>query len=296
MFEKIGNSWKLAKECWRVLMLDKEMLMFPLLSTFTTIVVLSILAYPMWALGFFEQPEVIHIDVNQLLDASTIITWILLMVVPTYICYVILTFFNSGLITCAFIRLCGDDPVLTDGFHVAWKRLPNILTWSILAASVGLLLRLFKGRNNILRSLIGGTLELGWRVASFFAIPIIVAEEKGAIDALKRSGKLIKKNWGEALTLEVGLSVLAYPVIAPVFVVIGLCAYTLQTMPMFNTIIIALCLIYVFIVSLVFSTLDAIAKAALYMVATGDQMPENFNNELLETVFKRKSVETPAWA
>lgn len=296
MFEKLKNSWELAKECWRVLMLDKEMLAFPLLSTLTTIIVLSILAYPIWALGYFEQAETIHIDMTNLFSASVILSWLLVTIVPTYICYVIFTFFNSGLITCAFIRLCGDDPVLADGFHVAWKRLPKILTWSILAASVGLLLRLFKGRNNMLRSLIGGTLELGWRVASFFAIPVIVAEEKGAVDALKRSGNLIKKNWGEALTLEVGLSVLAYPVMAPIFIIVGLCAYSWQAMPLLSAVIIVMCLIYTFIVSLVFSTLDAIAKAALYMVATGDQMPENFNNELLETIFKRKNSETLALA
>ena len=296
MFEKIENSWKLAKECWRILMLDKEMLMFPVLSTLTTIVVFALIAYPIWASGYFVQPEVVHIDTNQIFSLSVFLKYALLTIVPTYIIYVIITFFNSGLITCAFIRLCGDDPILADGFHVAWKRLPQILTWSILAGSIGLLLRLIKGKNNILQSMLSGLLGLGWRIASFFAIPVIVAEEKGAIDALKRSGELIKKNWGEALTLEVGLSVLGIPAAIPTLLMIGLAAYTSSFSPALSMTLIVLAVVYTFIVSLVFSTLDAIAKAALYMFASGDQMPENFNNEILETVFKRKNVETPAWA
>ena len=296
MFEKIDNSWKLAKECWRVLMLDKEMLMFPVFSTITTALVFALIAYPLWASGYFEQPEVVHIDPGQIFSLSIILKYALFTIVPTYIVYVIITFFNSGLITCAFIRLCGDDPILADGFHVAWRRLPQILTWSILAASVGLLLRMIKGKNNILRSLLSGVLGLGWRIASFFAIPVIVAEEKGAIDALKRSGELIKKNWGEALTMEVGLSVLGIPAALPTIVMIGIAAYTSSFSPALSLTFITFAVIYTFLVSLVFSTLDAIAKAALYMFASGDQMPENFSNEILETMFKRKNAGTPAWA
>ncbi len=198
--------------------------------------------------------------------------------------------------TCAFIRLCGDDPVLADGFHIAWKRLPQIFTWSMLAATVGLLLRMVKGRNNFLGSLLSGVLGLGWRVASFFAIPVIVAEEKGAIDALKRSGQLVKKNWGEALTLEVDLSVLGYPAAIPTLAMIILAVYTAEFSPALSMVFIIIAVIYTFIISLVFSTLDAIAKAALYMFASGDQMPENFNNEILETMFKRGNEANPAFA
>ena len=296
MFEKLENSWKLAKECWRVLMLDKEMLMFPVFSIITTLVVTALVVYPLWMMGFFEPKETVHIDVNKVFDITIIIKYALLSIVPTYIGYVILTFFNSGLITCAFIRLCGDNPVLVDGFRIAFNRLPQILTWSALAATIGLLLRMIKGRNNLIGSMISGMLGFGWRIASFFAIPVIVAEEKGAIDALKRSGQLIKKNWGEAITLEVGLSVLAIPATLPFFLMVGLAASTWAISPVIGASLIAIGIVYLFLVSLVFSTLDAIAKAALYMFASGDQMPQGFNNEILESIFKRNGVGSPALA
>lgn len=296
MFEKIENSWKLAKECWRVLMLDKEMLAFPALSTLTTIVVMGLIAYPLWAAGFFDYAPATNAEEVKIFHLSMYLKYAILTIIPSYVIYLIMTFYNAGLVTCAFIRLCGDDPILADGFHIAWKRLPQIFTWSLLGATVGLLLRMIKGENNLIRNLFSGALGLGWRVASFFTIPVIVAEEKGAIDALKRSGQLVKKNWGEALTLEVGLSVLAYPVMLPVFGMIGVSYYVWDISPALGVSLLILAALYTFITSLVFSTLDAIAKAALYMFASGDQMPENFNNEILQTMFKRENTASPSFA
>ena len=296
MFEKLENSWKLAKECWRVLMLDKEMMMFPIFSTITTILIVALIAYPLWVLGFFEPTQTNEINVNQLLAAPTLLKYALLTIIPTYLGYVILTFFNSGLITCALIRLCGDDPVLADGFRIAFKRLPQILTWSGIAATVGLLLRTIKERNGMFGKLFSGMLGFGWRIASFFAIPVIVAEEKGAIDALKRSGELIKKNWGEAITLEVGLSVLAIPASIPFFLMAVLAGSIWTAAPMLAISLLLIGIAYLFFVSLVFSTLDAIAKAALYMFASGGEMPQGFNNEILETIFKRNTPGAPALA
>lgn len=296
MFEKIENSWKLAKECWRVLMLDKEMLAFPALSTFTVIVVMGIIAYPLWVAGFFDHAPATNVEEVKIFHLSMLIKYAALTIIPSYIIYLIMTFYNAGLITCAFIRLCGDDPILADGFHIAWRRLPQIFTWSILGATVGLLLRMIKGENSLIRNLFSGALGLGWRVASFFTIPVIVAEEKGAIDALKRSGQLVKKNWGEALTFEVGLSVLAYPVMLPVIGMFSISFYVWNISPVLGGSILILAGVYTFITSLIFSTLDAIAKAALYMFASGDQMPENFNSEILQTMFKRENTAAPNFA
>jgi hypothetical protein len=206
-----------------------------------------------------------------------------------------MTFFNSGLITCAFIRLSGGDPILRDGFQIALSRLPQILAWSVIAASVGLLLRMIKGKNNFLRSLLGGLLDLGWRVASFVVIPVIIAEGKGAIDSLKRSGHLMKKNWGEALTLEIGLSVLVLPAMVPVFLLFGLSSYVGPIMPMASIFLSVIAALLIFLTLTVISTLDAIAKAALYMVSSGNKKLVNFNEEILETMVKQKQTETHAW-
>ena len=301
MFEKIENSWKLAKGCWRVLMLDKEMLAFPFMAFISSVLVLGTLAYPFWASQFTGvsgtvpsvAPEVLPLAID---GSSMMLGWLLLTIVPTYICYFIMVFFNAGLTTCAFIRLCDGDPVLKDGFAMAWERLPKLFAYSVMAATIGLLLRMVKGRNNLLRSLLGATLDLGWRVASFFTVPTIIAEDKGAIDALKRSGQLVKRNWGEALTLEIGFSVLAYPAMVPFFVLVGFSYSIGQSLPIISAVLVTIAFVYMFIISLVFSTLDAIAKAALYMYAKGEETPEGFEPTLLDSIFKQTNDGKPSLA
>ncbi|MDZ7823742.1 MAG: hypothetical protein U5K75_06650 [Ahrensia sp.] len=117
MFNRIINSWNLAKECWRVLTLDKEMLLFPILSAVTTIFALMLVSISLREAGVFEYFTA-HIsnssnpDLNNLTNGSSLIMMLVMMlaitIVLTLITYTILTFFNTGLITCAFIRLCGE--------------------------------------------------------------------------------------------------------------------------------------------------------------------------------------------
>ena len=40
-------------------------------------------------------------------------------------------FFNTGIITCAVIRMRGGDPTLMDGFRVAFARVPVLLGWAL---------------------------------------------------------------------------------------------------------------------------------------------------------------------
>jgi len=296
MFEKLENSWKLAKQCWRVLLLDKEMLMFPLLSMVTSVIALLVVAYPLWQLGYLEFSEPIEVNLSQGALTWGFVKILIITFIFSYVGYLIMTFFNAGLITCAFIRLCGDNPVLSDGLRVACKRLPQILAWSVIAATIGLLLRMIKGKNSTGRSILSGFLGFGWRIATFFVVPVIVAEEKGAIDATKRSASLVKKNWGEAISLEMGFSMLAGIVMIAPAGLIGLSTMVSATSPMLAFLLIGIAAIAAFLISLLFSTLDAIAKAALYMYASGDQMPEGFEREVLENTFKQTNAGKPVSA
>lgn len=54
MFERISNGWELAKESWNVLKLDKELLLFPLLSGIACLLVLASFAVPLWNSPYAE--------------------------------------------------------------------------------------------------------------------------------------------------------------------------------------------------------------------------------------------------
>lgn len=81
-----------------------------------------------------------------------------------------------------------------------------ILVWVALTTTVGLALRALEERFGALGKLLGFVIGLGWAAASFFAISVIVAEGLGPIDAVKRSGEVIRQTWGTSLrtTLRFG--------------------------------------------------------------------------------------------
>ena len=134
----------------------------------------------------------------------------------------------------------------------------------------------------MLRNLIGSTLEYAWKVASFFAISVIVAEEKGARDAIKQSISLVKKNWGEAATLQAGASILTIPVIATIPVAIGFTAKIES--PELSVALVIASIVFCLIAMTFIKTLESITKAALYMYAVGQVMPKHFDRTVLALV------------
>ena len=53
MFERFQRSWDLAAECWRLLMEDKSLLVFPLLSSIAMVLIIGSFMVPLLpALGF----------------------------------------------------------------------------------------------------------------------------------------------------------------------------------------------------------------------------------------------------
>src|SRR5207302_875354 len=88
----------------------------------------------------------------------------------------VIILFHSALMACANIRLSGGDPALGDGFRFAWENVERILLWSLIAATVGILLRMLE-QSRVLRWVVGRVLELGWSLATFFIIPVIIFED-----------------------------------------------------------------------------------------------------------------------
>ena len=54
MFQRIANGWELARQSWEVLKLDKELLLFPLMSGIACLIVLASFAIPLWSTQFID--------------------------------------------------------------------------------------------------------------------------------------------------------------------------------------------------------------------------------------------------
>ena len=100
--------------------LDKELLVFPLISGIACVLVMASFAVPLWATGYVD--TVMNGEENGVSQLHQIIGYVVLFAYY-FVNYFVIIFFNSALIACAIIRFKGGDPNLMDGFSAACSRL-----------------------------------------------------------------------------------------------------------------------------------------------------------------------------
>ncbi|MFT3805771.1 DUF6159 family protein [Arenimonas sp.] len=276
MFEKFSRSWSLVKASAAVLRSDKELMLFPVISTFCTLLVLATFAVPAFALQLFARDVgVLHAVFGFLF----------------YFCqYAVIIFFNCALVGAAMIRLEGGDPTLSDGIAIAKSRIGSILGYAAIAATVGMLLQALKNKdNNFIVRLIGSGLGVAWTLATFLVVPVLVSQNIGPIDALKRSLELLKRTWGENAIGNVGIGA-AFGLITVAVILVGAALTFGAAMIAWQLAVVVgvLCLILVLLLGVYQSALSGIYSAALYRYATDGHAPAGFEGMGLQTAFAAK--------
>ena len=277
MFEKFSRSWELVKASAGVLRSDKELMLFPLISGAATLVVMATFLIPVFALRIFEQG----------VGVGGVVLGFLF-----YFCqYSVIIFFNCALVGAAMIRLDGGDPSLRDGFDAAKSRLPSILGYAAIAATVGVILQGLKNKdNNFIVRLIGSGLGAAWTLATFLVVPVLVSRDIGPIDALKESVTLLRRTWGENAIGNVGIGA-AFGLITFLFLLVGagltFAAYQVS-LPLAIGIGV-LFLIGVLLLGIYQAALSGVYSAALYRYAVSHEAPAAFRGAMLEDAFRNKA-------
>ncbi|MFC3551302.1 DUF6159 family protein [Lysobacter cavernae] len=275
MFEKFSRSWELVKASAAVLRSDKELMLFPMISAAATLMVLATFLVPMIGWRVFQHGFGVSAAV-----------WTFLF----YFCqYTVILFFNSALVGAAMIRLEGGDPSLADGLNAAKARLPAILGYAAIAATVGLVLKRMKDDSHFLVRLLGGGLGAAWTLATFLVVPVLVSQDIGPVDALKKSAGLLKRTWGENAIGNIGIGA-AFGLIMFAVIVVGvLLAYAAAQLSMALAVVIAvLFVIAALLLGVYQSALSGIYSAALYRYATHGEAPPAFQGLHLESAFQPK--------
>jgi len=261
---RIGRGWKLAKMSLRVIRKDKEILIFPLLSGLTTLLILAsffVGAFFTW--GF-----------DGLTSSANQWVFYVFFAVFYFVTFFISIFFNAAVIGCATIRLNGGDPTVADGFRIAGQNIKQIILWAIFAATVGLILRAIQERVGFIGKMLVGALGAAFTIATYFVIPVFIYEKLGPWASLKRSVSILKNTWGEALVGNLGLGA--------IFVLLGLAGLIpiiigLLIMTVWSIVIgIVIAIVYWLVLGLVASAAQSVLVAALYRYATTGKVSEEF--------------------
>ena len=276
MFERFSRSWALAKASAGVLRSDKELLLFPVISSIAVLLVVATFAIPVIGLRVFENGEMGPLG--------------FVLGFVFYVCqYFVIFFFNTALVGAAMIRLQGGDPTVADGLNIAKSKIVPILGYAAIAATVGIILKAIEERAGFVGRIIIGLLGTAWTIATAMVVPVLVAQDVGPIDAVKESISLLKKTWGENIIGNAGIG-LAFGLVSflviIVGVVLGVAAFSIE--PWLGLTVAVLAVIALLIVGVLQAALSGIYSAALYRYAMDGQAPAGFEGGALQLAFKPK--------
>ena len=283
MFARLSNSWGLVKASWAVLRADKELIVFPLVSAGVSFIVLLSFAVPMLLSGMFEAMFANEVAAARIVGYAVAFVFYLVQ-------YFVIIFFNTALIGAAMIRLDGGDPTVRDGLRIAWEHVGVIFGYAMISATVGLILR-WLARRGVIGRLVSSLIGLAWGLATFLVIPILVVEDVGPVEGVKRSAKMLRETWGEQIAgnFSIGLVfglLIFLTVLAGTVVTIGLAILTESIVLMVLSASLFIGVTAVLI--LISSTLSGIYSAAVYRFAAGKKSDQFFSEGLVESAFRLK--------
>jgi hypothetical protein len=274
---KITRTWSLMAECWQVLKQDKSLLFFPFISGICCLLLLASFAVPLFVTGAWEPPAHDAAPQHQALYYGTLFVF--------YVCnYFIVVFFNAAIVACAATRMGGGEPTIGDGLRAAASRLPVIAGWAVVSATVGLVLRVIEDRSDKIGQIVAGLLGMAWTVVSFLVVPVLIIENKNPFAALQESTALSKKTWGEQLVSNFSFGGIFFLLMLPAFVLVGVAFYLGG--PVVGIVVAALAVVYLIVLALVQSALQAIFQTALYLYARDGVVPDGFNADVLGTALR----------
>jgi Family of unknown function (DUF6159) len=281
MFQRLSNSWELVKASWRVLLADKELMLFPLVAFFASVLVIITFAVPTVLAGVLDTA----VSNGKLSIFSYIIGFLFYAVM-----YFVTIFANTALVGAAMIRLDGGDPTVGDGFRIAFSKIGAIFGYAVIAATVGTILRAISERSGAIGKLVVSLVGFVWTIATFLVVPVLVMEDVGPLDAVKRSASLLRETWGEQIAgnLSIGLifGLISFLVILGSIPLI-IAAVATGSVALIITAVALIVLLLVGI-ALVSSTLSGIYTAAVYRFATTGDTSGYFDADMVQKAFKLK--------
>ncbi|MFZ1399721.1 MAG: DUF6159 family protein [Candidatus Promineifilaceae bacterium] len=281
MFKRLSNSWELVKASWRVLLADKELMVFPLIAFLASLLVLATFAVPTVLAGVLD---------SAVTDGTMGVYSYVVAFLFYAVMYFVTIFFNTALVGAAMIRLEGGDPTVRDGFRIAFSKIGTIFGYAVIAATVGTILRAISERSGAIGRIVVSLVGFVWNIATFLVVPVLVVENVGPVEAVKRSGSLLKQTWGEQIAgnLSVGF---IFGLITFGVILLGIPLIILAVISGSVALIVTAVLLVILLImgiSLVSSTLSGIYTAAVYRYATTGDTGGYFDADMVKGAFKLK--------
>lgn len=284
---RLATSWQLLDCSLAVLRAHPRLLVLPAISFGCILLVALFFVTPLLVL-ILREGSVPAVDAaaqryRGLFYLSGGITYLLSMVVGT--------FFSVAFYHELLRGFAGDAISLRRGARFALSRLRSILAWSLLAATVGLLIRAIEERLGWLGRLVLGLIGATWSVAAVFAIPVLVRQPaNNPLVVLRASATLLKRTWGETLVGFLGLHLAGIVILGTMILAILAIAFLalllhLGWLPLGLIVVGAAGVV---LTAVLLSAATDVYRCALYIYASEGIVPAAYTEELINAGWKRK--------
>ncbi len=267
-FGRLKTGFTLATDSVKVIRQEPSLLVFPLVAGVFGLVYIAGISGAGYATGLVG-----------LESGSNVVTYGLLFVLyfgSTFIA----SFFTAALMYNAREVFRGKDPTIGDGLRAAWRNKGPLLVWSLIAATVGVILRGIESSDSPVAKVVATLFSAAWGILTYFIVPVIVFEEVRVTEMFERSAKTFSDTWGETAGSAFGVGL-----VSVVFGIVGVLVAAVVAVLLFQagatvgivgavvTFIAVALVVYLFS-----SALTSVARTALYVYATTGERPSDFDN------------------
>ena len=263
----VGTGFTMARD-------EPGLMMVPAVAFLVQLVIFGLGALVLWptlkATGNSDgQP--VHLSATQ---------WLVTVVIGVLAMFVSVVS-HATIISRVMARFHGQSVTNTQAARAALTKAPQLMAWAFINYVVISILRNI-GNRGILGAIVGTLLRAGWLVASFFVVPVILFEDKGAVGAIKRSVELCRSRWGENIVGNGALGIIGF--VAVLFDVLVSVALGMVFAPLGAVVgVIGLA-----VIMLVLTVATAAFNAALYWYAVTDQSPGQYSVGDLQAAYRQK--------
>ncbi len=272
VMSRLQRSLEIAKASWAVLKSDKQLVWLPVISFLATLAVMGAAAGLVYVGGSKDVNG--HFQLGPMSYVFIVVGYVAVAFVGVY--------FLGALVAAADEVLRGGHPSVGNALQAANQRLHRLLPWAVVTATVTIILNALE-RQGWIGRVVGSILGVAWNVLTFLTVPIIMLEDLGPGNALKRSKDLFVRTWGENLALQFGLGALGFVAMLPAVAIGAIGAAT--GVGAIVVITIAIAIAWFAVAMAVVNALSGIFRTALYRYAADGEVPAPFQGTSLPQAF-----------
>lgn len=283
--ERIRRSWELGKASWAIMTSNPALLLFPIIASIALLVSTAVVGGIGWGVL-----AAMGLDLSIELSTDNIPGAIIAIII-SLVGAIVTIYFNTALTGAVLRQIDGQSASLSDGLAIASSRKRAIIGWALIVTTVSVLLAIIRDKGGVAGRIVAMLGDVAWALATFFVVPILATHDIGPIDALKQSGQLFKRTWGEQVVGNAGIGLFSFmiglPLVIGALIIAGL-GFASGVLPVIVLSMIIAGLLVGLAVA-IGSTLSAIYRTVLYRWATSGDVAAGFPRDAVTSAFGPKS-------